>query len=315
MRDFSTYSPEDVIAENLQELTERADLLGEQEIAHLRELAIEIAEGNDLADLLSSLPHNRFLPAAPTKNTLDSNQKALLCSRKLLEAKLSMILCQELFEQLRDREPLLPILFPDLVEIPQNALGCIVYQRNSYTDDAYLAFATLVTDARAAYAHNFHAACEEVYNGHCEYCILPIENAIEGELIGFAKLIAQYELKIAATCDIAGADASRRTRFALLRRNMLPSFSLDTDKNGFFRCSLPAENATDLADILAAANFFGISFLSASTLPIDKTDTKACFNLTFSINDGDFYPFLLYLATVAPQYTPIGIYSHIKQKG
>ena len=315
MRDFSTYSPENVIAENLQELTERADLLGEQEIAHLRELAIEIAEGDDLADLLSSLPYSRFSPAAPVKDVSENNRETVLRSHKLLEAKFSMILCQELFEQLRDREPLLPILFPDLEEIPQNALGRIVYQRNSYTDDAYLAFATLVTDARAAYAHSFHAACEEVYNGHCEYCILPIENAVEGELIGFAKLIAQYDLKIAATCDIAGADASRRTRFALLRRNILPLFSLDTDKNGFFRCSLPAENATALADVLTAANFFGISFRSASTLPIDKVGTKACFNLTFSINDGDFYPFLLYLATVAPQYTPIGIYSHIKQKG
>jgi hypothetical protein len=96
---------------------------------------------------------------------------------------------------------------------------------------------------------------------------------------------------------------------------MLPLFSRDTVKNGFFRCSLSAENATALADILNAANFFGIRFLSANTLPIDKTDTKACFNLTFDIHSGDLYPFLLYLAAVTPQYTPIGIYSHIKQKG
>ena len=134
-------------------------------------------------------------------------------------------------------------------------------------------------------------------------------------MIGFAKLIIQYELKIAASCDIAGPDASRQTRFALLRRNILPTFSQDTDQKGFFRCSLPAELASTMADVLSAANFFDIVLLSANTLPIDKEGTKACFNLTFDIRGGDLYPFLLYLATVAPQYTPIGIYSHIKQKG
>ena len=125
-----------------------------------------------------------------------------------------------------------------------------------------------------------------------------------------------YELKIAATCDIAGADASRKTRFALLRRNILPFCAPDTEKNGFFRLSIPAQIPTQMADVLSAASFFGITFVSANTLPIDKEGTMAChYNLTFDIRGGDLYPFLLYLATVAPQYTPIGIYSHIKQKG
>lgn len=314
-RDFATYSPEEVIAENLKELTERGDILGEQEIAHLRELAIGIAQGGDLSDLLSSLPYYRISTTAPADDMLTNNTKLLARSRKILEARQCMILCQALYEELRQREPLLPVLFPDEEEIAPHAIGRIAYQRSSYTDDAYLAFAKLVPNARAAYAHSFHTACKEVFNGHCEYCILPIENAVEGELIGFAKLISQYNLKIAASCDIAGADASRRTHFALLRRNVLPLFSPDTEQNGFFRFSLPALSATLVADILSAARFFGLTFLLANTLPIDKEGALACFNLTFDIRGGDLYPFLLYLATVAPQYTPIGIYSQIKQKG
>ena len=313
--DFATYSPENVIAENLQELTRRADLLGELEIAHLRELAIEIAQSDDLADLLSSLHDYRISPSAPCENILTNNAELLLRSRKMLEVRQCMIFCKALYEELRDREQLLHALFPDTEEIASNAAGRIVYQRSSYADDAYLAFASLVPDARAAYAHSFHAACEEVFNGHCEYCILPIENAVEGELIGFAKLIAQFDLKVAASCDIVGADASRKTRFALLRRNVLPLFAPDTEKNGFFRFSLPSQSASLVADVLSAANFFGLAFLSANTLPIDKEGVMACFNLTFHIRGGDLYPFLLYLATVAPQYTPIGIYSQIQQKG
>ena len=312
IRDFGTYSPESVIAENLQELTERADVLGEQEIAHLYELASEIATGNDLADLLASLPDYRISPSVPVSNTPKNNAELLTRSRGLLEARQRMILCRALYEKLRKREPLLPALFPDAEEVAPSAMGRIVYQKSSYTDDAYLSFASLFPNARAAYAHSFHAACEEVYNGHCEYCILPVENAVEGELIGFAKLISQYDLKIAAVCDIAGADASRRTRFALLRRNMLPLFTNEAEKNGCLRFSLSEELATSMADILSAANFYGLHFLSANTLPQNE---HTCFNLTFDIRGGDLYPFLLYLATVAPQYTPIGIYSHIKQKG
>ena len=314
-RDFATYSPEDVIAENLQELTERADLIGEQEIAHLREMAIEIAQSDDLSDLLSSLPYYRISAPTPSTDPSTNNQELLLRSRKLFEARQCMILCKALYEELHDRELLPAALFPDAEEVTPNAAGRIVYQKSSYTDNAYLVFATLAPNARAAYAHSFHAACEEVFNGHCEYCILPIENAVEGELIGFSKLILQYDLKIAATCDIAGADASRKTRFALLRRNILPFHTPDTEKNGFFRFSLPAHSPTQMADVLSAANFFGITLLSANTLPTDKEGALACYNLTFDLHGGDLYPFLLYLAMIAPQYTPIGIYSHSKQKG
>ena len=310
-KDFATYSPENVIAENLEELTRRADLLGELEIAHLRELAKEIAERDDIADLLSSLHDCRICVTAPSENVLPHNTELLLRSHKMLESRQCMILCMALYQELRDRAPLLPALFPDEYEITPHTAGHIVYQRNSYADDAYLAFAKLIPNARAAYAHNFQTACQEVFDGHCEFCILPIENAVEGELIGFAKLIAQYDLKIAATCDIAGADASRKTRFALLRRNMLPLMGSNAGQISTFRFSLPSHSAPFMADVLSAASFFGLAVLSVCTLPIDKEGDKSCFNLTFGVGDADLHPFLLYLAMVAPQYTPIGIYTHI----
>ena len=43
MEEFQTYSPEEIILSNLEELFYRGLHIGEQEIAHLRELAREIA--------------------------------------------------------------------------------------------------------------------------------------------------------------------------------------------------------------------------------------------------------------------------------
>ena len=315
MEDFRTYSPEEVITQNLCEINQRFDLLGEQEIAHLRELSTEIAKSADIADLLSALPYYRPQVSHTRQNTPEGNLQMLARSHKLCEARQCMILCHSLFEHLQEREPLLPYLFPDIEEIGAHAVNRIIYQRSSYADDAYLTFASLFTEPRAAYAHSFHAACEEVYNGHCEYCILPLENAAEGELIGFAKLISRYELKIAACCSIAGADTARATRFALLRRNILPALSTNTESNGFFRFSLPTHLHSLLGDILDAARFCELKLLTLSTLPASKGEADSCFHVTLSIDGGKLYPFLLYLAMVAPQYTPIGIYSQLKQKG
>ena len=48
MSDFQFYSPEDVISSNLQEIYSRMNMLCEQELAHLQELAAEITA--DLED-------------------------------------------------------------------------------------------------------------------------------------------------------------------------------------------------------------------------------------------------------------------------
>ncbi len=315
MKDFQTYSPERVIAGNLAELAERHDTVWEQEQAHLHELAREIAQGEDLFDILASLPDYPTVAKKADAQRPQHSQKFLSEAHKLLQAQQYTVLCRALYEELKSRESILPSLFSDVVELSAHAHGRIVYPRNSYTDNAYLNFTLPVRNARAAYAHSYLAACEEVFNGHCEYCILPVENAVEGELIGFAKLIIQFDLKIVASCDIAGADASRKTRFALLRRNLLPLLTANDQKNRFFCFSLPTEENSAMADILMAANSFGLTLATVSTLPLGQDAIDDCFLLTFAIGGGELYPFLLYLATVAPQYTPIGIYSHLKQKG
>ena len=42
MKDFQSYSPESAIEENLRESALRMEMLSEQELSHLRELAVEI---------------------------------------------------------------------------------------------------------------------------------------------------------------------------------------------------------------------------------------------------------------------------------
>ena len=316
MDDFRVYSPEDIIAANLREAVGRYDRFCEQETAHLRELAIELAGENSLQDLLTLLPDYRPPTFENGKDVIAENADILKHSHKLLYARQRIVLCTELYRELSRRAPFPPtLLFSEFEEVSPSAYHRIVYQRSIYADAAYLRFSPLLTDARAAYAHSFHAACEDVYNGHYEFCILPIENAVEGQLISFSRLIAQYDLKIAASCDVVGTDSSRNTRFALLHRNMLPTLEAKDAECGFFRFSIPHDASTELSDVLMAASFCGLRLHSVNTLPPSDGEANASLQLSFYTDKGLLQPFLLYLAMEIPHYTPIGMYPHLPQKG
>ena len=314
MRDFDVYSPEDIIAKNLAECEQRKSLVQEQELAHLYELAAEIAQTRELSELLTSLPDHRpsLLPsehrAIKVPDLLHSSQ-----SRQQTHTK--AMLCLALHHTL-SQERAIPVgaYFSDAEEPTPTAYQRIVYQRSGYTDAAYLQLSALLSEPRAAYSHSFLSACEEVYNGHCEYCILPLENSTEGQLGSFSRLIERYDLKIAATCDIVGNDTGRVTRFALLHKHILPLFHLGGTE-AFFECSLPLGNNPDVTDVLYAAQLCGMRLYRIDSQPRQGGDTQFSVHLSFRIANADLQAFLLYLAMEVPHYTPIGLYPHLQTKG
>ncbi|MBQ8310078.1 MAG: hypothetical protein IJX80_03585 [Clostridia bacterium] len=311
MNDFRVYSPEDIVAANLKESAARMDLIGEQELAHLYELAAGIAETEDLSELLSSLPDRKPPAFAPNGEMPIGNRMALERLHRSYQAMKSALLCREIRRQLEKKRPVFPdALFPEAEDIRAEGLRRIVYQKSSYTDSAYLCFSARLGDARASYTHSFLSACEEVYNGFCEYCILPIENSAEGQLVSFSRLIERYELKIAATCDVVGNDTGRVTRFALLRRNLLPLLCLGNCTE-YFECSLPLDGTSELSDVLFAAQLCDLRLYRIGSTPPSALDAPFSARLSFFTEAADLSSFLLYLAMEAPHYTPIGLYPHL----
>ncbi|MBQ7346974.1 MAG: hypothetical protein IJW55_03380 [Clostridia bacterium] len=316
MKEFRSYSPEEVITANLRETAVRQSIVFEQEMAHLRELATEIAAGTgngDMHELIASLPDHR--PPRFAASPLQQNAEMLGHLQSVHAVWKSVLLCKEIGRQLSNGKVLTPeLFFSDQEEIADEARNRIVYQRNGYADSAYLRFAESIPLPRAVYANSFPAVCEEVYNGNCEFCILPLENSAEGPLTGFTRLIDRYELKIAMTCDIPTTDGSRVTRFALLRRNLVPPVSFD-DKELFFEFTAPLSEEPSTAELLAAAQCCGLQPCRLDSRT-QQTDSGALptVHFTFCTAGGDFAAFLLYLAMEAPHYEPVGIYLHLKEK-
>ena len=313
MADFRFYSPEDVIYANLQDTTGQMDMLCEQERAHLRELAREITK--DLSDpselplsLSDLLPEKMDLPL----RALTQNTEILARLHPFHDIRQTVLLCMEICAQLHQTKgSQLRAFFSEPEGTAESLPDRIIYSRSTYSDAAYLRFASLFADPRAIYTHSFPVACEEVHNGICRYCILPLENSTEGQLNSFARLIDRYELKIVCTCNVTASDGSRTTRFALLRREILPLF--EEDGTLFFEFATPTQTGISISALLYAAELCGLHPERIDSRPkAVNGDKPSLTRFVLRIGNGDLTAFLLFLFSKAPLTEPIGIYPHMK---
>ncbi|MBQ8431901.1 MAG: hypothetical protein IJX28_03360 [Clostridia bacterium] len=310
VKEFLSYSPEDAIEKNLRENQQRAEGLSEQEMAHLQELAVEITQDcQAYPNWIESLPDQRPPMFPPRSSSIRENRQALTQLQGIRATWQSAFLCIEMRKILQERHLLSPSLFfpdPELADLREDAR--VVYQRNSYSDSAFLCFSKKKKHLQATYTHSFQAACEDVYNGLCELCILPVETSAEGQLSSFSKLIDRYELKIVSICEILGTDASKATRFALLQKQ-LPTV-WPTGKETFLEISLPLEESPSPAAILLAAELCGLRPYRLDSIPAASSQGFSA-RFVFRTDHADLYAYLLYLAMEAPHYIPVGIYSKI----
>ena len=319
MADFQFYSPEDVIAVNLRESAERTCTVWEQEMAHLRELASHVTEESaPNAEFAHTLPEHRPPRFSELFRNLRADARFGQQLAQIRTTEQAVYLCLEICKQFRQHGAVAEeaLLTEESEELAEHARDRIIYQRNSYADNAYLCFAELLKSPRALYAHSFSAICEEVYNGSAEFCILPLESSSEGMLNSFARLIDRYELKTVATCDVPATDAQRSTRFALLRRDLVPLPVPPHSKHRLFACSARLDASPSPAELLCAAQLCGLELYRLdSRVPIDGEDPHAhTLHYVFRLGQSDLSAFLLYLSMEVPHCTLDGFYFHIEQK-
>lgn len=310
MKDFQEYLPEDAIEENLKEIAGKMDLLNEQELAHLRELAQEILE--DLEghpDWLGSLPDNSLPTFLGTPSPIEALREQINQIAHLRVIRQSVFLCKELKNRLAKKGLLTySFFFSDLEIITEKQQCRVACQRSNFADEAYLCFCKHLTDPRISYTHSFLAACEDVYNGICDFCILPIESASEGHLNSFSRLIERYELKIVMTCDVFEGDGAKSTRYALLSKRL--SLASSSPEQPYFEFSIPLGQAPSPAVLLTAAELCGMTIYRMDSLTTDEPH-RFSLRVILHTSGADLFSFLLFLAMEAPHYDPIGIYPHI----
>ncbi len=185
----------------------------------------------------------------------------------------------------------------------------IAYVKNSYSDEAYRTFSSVLKGATVVYPGSFSTVCEEVYNNQAGFCILPYETSDDGALSGFCRLIARYELVQVMSCSVASEtpNGTRITRFALLSKGFCPSIIPKNDSR-FLKIIVDSPEALLLSDIYRAAELNGLKFVKSESIPVEWDSERYSSAVTFALGSYDPTPFLLYLALEVPQSTADSIY-------
>lgn len=353
-----------LVLSNLAYLGRRHTDIGEATLAELWELAaaIRLDAGGDQDtedSILLSLQDQPQEESAPEAVPTLPGEDPLAASLDINRDLLSRMACREglyqrlvLYRFLSDMAHTVPSAGkPESIDrgfrftgVSPSAKGRVAYMKSAFADKAYLTFSGWVPDCRAQDAHSFVDACEEVFNGLCQFCILPLESTDQGRLIAFSRLVIKYQLYVVAACDMEDPTLSghRITRFGLLcRRTTVPADPLalpfpipvSPGRTGSARPLVRLELlhttslAPSLSDLLAAAEFCGLNLLRTDTLPdadipadslqegpdVSETDVPArqvpppvC--LTLDTSSADLGVFTRWLTLEAPDDTVIGFY-------
>jgi len=320
-------SAESIIAANLADTDIKQTALFEIRLAHIRELAHHIVStttepgaspsvreywgGILTKDMLSGAWASAR--TARTDRALALNTASLLSLYGNLDVLSRALLCREILACLKSRygDDYSPIDFLQTDEdIPQNARGRISYVENTYTDTAFSAASVFINGSSPSFAQSYAHSCDEVNSGHCEFCLLPIENASDGKLIGFYSLIDKYDLKITLALNISVTDGGAVTRFALCRRSISGEIHSFTRGNGqsFIEIRILPGDDCPVGDILTAAASLGLMLRRIDSMPLGYTDSEFAFNLVFRTDGAELASFLAFLSIWAPHYIPVGYY-------
>ena len=200
-------------------------------------------------------------------------------------------------------------LFSDSEELDARALGKVSYLRNKFTEKAFDKFAKHIDDARTLYAGSFEDSCEDVYNGICEYCILPSENSTDGRLSAFYKLIKKYDLHIIASTEVITDEAS--TTLLLLSRNNDFSKYGEASKGRMLEFEIGCDNSADISGVIEFVLGYGLKLIK---ILYSGTDNESLFTFLFSADSipQKHIEYLSFcLSALYPTFTVTGFYKHI----
>lgn len=304
----------DAIHENLAELDARQSRLLECRMAHLDEWADTVlrtagGEKDNLLRLLDILHPDR--ETEPEDGVPPENREALRYYLRHFAPLERLSVLRSVIE--RNGTDFLPDSEDESAggdDISEHAADKIAYVQNTFSDTAYLCFSAMLNRPRAAYFDSFSGVCEEVYNGICEYCILPILHDRDGKLFRFYQLLEKYDLRIVCACDLPRTekDGITVTRYALIRKNLILPRPSDGEEVTYLELRLPADDSVSLCELLQVAQ--------ACRMTPERVDTRAdgedrdslSHHITFRLDRSDIRVFFAFLTLDVPRCTLLGLY-------
>lgn len=280
----------DILRENLVEFERRISIADQQRSLTLSEIAALICEESEQSEI-SELAE-RYMSIAG-KCTMQDR----------------LLLCREIVSNKRISSDIRKMIaIGDSTNALAGTHGKIAFPKNKYNDAAFEIFASKINSAKAIYSPSINSACEAVADGSCEFCILPIENSLEGKLLSFYALLDRFELKICAACDI-DSDGDSNIRYALVCRGCRePSERLLKGSFYVFEFFLLDSGEELLGDLLNAAKICSAELLSLDSRPVPYDAQSKKFLLSFRVTGAGALLFRSFLQMNYDGCTPVALY-------
>ena len=279
----------EILLKNLQEFNAREDIVKSQKALTAIEIARLHCEAARDADALRDLLYD-------LSNELSANEEiALLVD--LLSTEIGSTLKKSIV--IGSSEP-----------TPAGAHAKISYVKNKYNDEAFEHFSRSVTNAKAIFATSFKEAAENVFDGRCEFCILPIANSNEGRLMSFYSLLDRYELKICETVDLDIEGSSESVRYARVGKACKePKIRSSQPQNHILEFSITSASSDFFSPLFEAAKLTDARLISVDSLPLEYSTDSQRFFFSFSIPQKKATIFRLFTALKNQSYTTLGLYA------
>jgi hypothetical protein len=192
-------------------------------------------------------------------------------------------------------------------EISAGSHGKVAIVRNSYNEYAFSRISRVITHPKEVFVSSFTSACEEVYDGRCEFCILPVESSQSGRLFSFYSMLDRYELRICASCELESDDGSEGSvKYALIGR-ALPD-RIAKNSSWSFEFSVISDGGRVLSDISGVSEIFGARLIKIDSLPVEYDGRLQKYYFTFGLPETSIAAFDLFLENEYARYDAVGLY-------
>ena len=311
-------SDTEIALRNLSELEDRLTLIIEERLAHIDELSGAIVTDGEEIDIIKSIILSlKSESFCDSQKIIEKNHKSINSIYSALSLRERLLICEGICNTYLGGEKINYETFfeEETQKISPEAVGRIAYLKSSYNDTAYLEFSRLIPSPRAAYYDSIANVCESVYNGSCEYCILPLETSSDGKLSSFYDLILKYGFNICAVYDLHHAESTKYTRYGLVGKNFdVKGASLKTKSRiRFLEFVFEEDSYPSAVDILSASQFCSMKLRRIDTLNTSSTKSSKAPLICpiFRVDAADLDTFLTFMAIDCPSFKPLGIYTQI----
>lgn len=281
----------EILKKNIQILSARENITRQQKNLALKDMAETVCMDPNCLKKLNEI-------LSDSKLNLSYEDKISFC-RNICNSNLQKDIHSLLF--IGSNEP-----------TPAGAHSKISFIKNKYNDLAFERFSRFVSHAKADYATSFKESCENVTDGLCEYCILPITSSTDGRLMSFYSLIDRYDLKICAVTDIEDEEASKTVRYACVGKTCIDRFEKKNSKNDIIFEFCTIDTTTDVLPLLLlCAKEANAEIVNVDSIPVEYSSHLQKFFFSFKIPSQSSLFFRLLTAITQENFTPIGIYKEI----